>query len=112
MDWAERAVQKDIALRDADKNQTERGNREARQKAHAGPELFSELAHYIHSQVSKYNQQVGEEVFVMSQSVQPPTDLQNSRTIIVKRKDGAKSPLTITYNPVTQVVRFECGAGN
>src|SRR5260370_20351038 len=92
MDWAEKAAQKDIAIRDADKNQTERGNREARLKAHSGPGLFSDLAHYIHSQVSKYNQQIGEEVFVMSESIQPPADLQNNRTIIVKRKDGTKGP--------------------
>src|SRR5258708_17661369 len=28
----------------------------------------------------------------MSESIQPPADLQNNRTIIVKRKDGTKGP--------------------
>jgi hypothetical protein len=110
MSWADQQLSRESDEEKARRYHEEKAVREARIKDQRGPMLFRDLTVYLSEQVRQYNTGKKAQILIIEGDMQAHVD-SGSRDIRIKRSDGTRRPLTISYSPVSHIVEWECGAG-
>jgi hypothetical protein len=70
------------------------------------------LAAHIADEVDEFNRKRGFKELILTTHPNPfHQDKVHERSIVVRRADGDKCPLTITYFPASHRISCECGGG-
>ena len=106
-DWASQQAAKDLDSTQMESLRLQKESRDHSIMNERGPAMFAELYDYIVSQVGSYNERMGKSIYDVG-----PTQakLDAPQSFEVRRNDGTKQPLKVTYNRASHRLICESGA--